>query len=186
MFALYEEFSYDAYRPTDTWVSEDPVSRDRLLQAWSTYATFFVEDGKCGFGGLSYEPAIEVFLEEHGALYLACGLEMKARVETALERLGIPECSSAVSIDNYDHQHVDSILPAAPHEQGLLDETDIKFSVVEGLGMKPTNRHEGTSPERTPTPFWIHVDLDLTFARNRIPRPRRSPTASPLRITMKR
>lgn len=160
--ALYEEFSFDAFRETDAYMSEEPVARARFLKAWDTYGAFFVEDGKCGFGAISFDPFIEVFLEEHGAIFLACDMAFKSRVETAIARLKLKELEPWRGVENFRHSHRDILISNADDAE-LMDEDDIKFSVIESLSMKPSNLHEG-EPDKLPTPYWVHVEVDLSFA----------------------
>lgn len=167
IFATFEEFSADAYRDLDGYASVEPVAKDRLLRAWECYGEFFCEDARTGFGGMSYEPFVEVFLEEHSCLYVACGLEMKGRVEALIAEFGLPEISDIKHVDQFDHEHRDIL--EISQEELSMDDIDIKFSVVESLGMAPTNRDEG-EPESLPTPYWIEFELDLSFEPKRTAR----------------
>ena len=160
-FGLYEEFSYDAFREKDVYRSHVPVALERILQAWDTYGQFFIEDGKSGFGGVAEEPNIEIFLEDHSTLYVNCGLELRERVEDLIEGLGIPEMTELRWVDNYEHQHRDILEPEI-NGVSIMDDLDIKFSVIESLGMVIANRDEGR-PSIVPTPFWCYVELDLSF-----------------------
>ncbi len=159
VWGLFEELSYDAYRDSDVYRSVDPVSRERILQAWDTYGEYFVESGKCGFGASAQEPSVEVFIEEHGTLYVGCGLEKREEVEELIQRLGLREIPDMPCIDNYEHQHSDIL---QVDEERLMDDYDIKFSVVESLGMEPLNLDEGR-PAGSLVPFWVYLELDLSF-----------------------
>ena len=161
VYALYEEASYDAFRESDAYRSRETVPRERFRQAWDTYGRFFIEDGKCGFGVLAYDPSIEVFIEEHGVIYVACGLELRARVEDVLERQGVPERQELRSIENFEHQHRDIL--DVESGAGGMDELDIKFSIIESLSMDIVNPDENSPPG--PCPFWAYVELDLSFVR---------------------
>lgn len=161
VFALYEEASYDAYRETDAYRSREMVPVERFRQAWEIYGRFFVEDGKCGFGVLAYDPSFEIFVEEHGVIYVACGLELRPRVEDVLEREQVAEVPELRAIENFEHQHRD-ILDVESGEGGM-DELDIKFSIIESLSMDLVNADEGAPPMASP--FWAYVELDLTFVR---------------------
>ncbi len=159
VFGLFEEFSYDAWRETDAWASAEPVSKQRFLQAWELFGRFFVEDGRCGFGARGDEPRVEVFLEEHGAVYIACGFESRERVEEMLAEFGLPELDEVLGIENHDHRHED-VLDLS--DGAVMDDLDIKFSVIESLGMTLTNGDD-MGPVGEPQPFWIYLELDLTF-----------------------
>lgn len=169
--ALYEEFSMDAYRDTDAYMSDDLVAVDRVMTAWDNFGHFLIEDVKCGFGAMSYDPSIEIFVEEHGSIFVACSLTMKSRVEKCLDRLGLKQTESLPTIENFRHQHRD-VLIVDPNDADLMDEVDIKFSIIESFGMKPSNLHEG-EPAPTPALFWASLELDMSFVR-RAP----APTAS--------
>ncbi len=158
-YALFEELSFDAYRDSDTYRSSEPVETSRLLQAWNTYGEYLVEAGRCGFGAIAPEPAIEVFIEEHGTIYVACGLKKREEVEGLIAQLGLTQITDIPCIENFEHQHRDILLV---DDKALMDEYDIKFSLVESLGMIPVNIDEGV-PKGTLTPFWVHVEHDLSF-----------------------
>lgn len=158
-YALFEELSFDAFRDSDAYRSGEPVDLNRLQLAWHTYGEYLVESGRCGFGAVAQEPAIEVFIEEHGTIYVACGLEMREEVEDLIANLGLNQISDIPCIENFEHQHRDILLV---EENAMMDEYDIKFSLVESLGMAPINANEGL-PQGTLTPFWVHLEFDLSF-----------------------
>jgi hypothetical protein len=160
-YATYEEFSLDAYRENDAFMSDDVVPRDRILLAWERYGDYLVEDGKCGFGALSFDPQIEIFVEEHGSIFIACALEQKARVEEIIHGLRLEHFETLKCIENYRHQHEDVLL-VDPNDSEMMDEVDIKFSIIESLGMRATNLLEG-EPAPVPCMYWAHVELDLAF-----------------------
>ncbi|MFT7616699.1 MAG: hypothetical protein ACI97A_000327 [Planctomycetota bacterium] len=159
VYALFEELSFDAFRDSDAYRSSEPVERNRLQQAWNTYGEYLIEAGRCGFGAVAQEPAIEVFIEEHGTIYVACGLRMREEVEEMIANLGLPQINDIPCIENFEHQHRDILVV---EENSMMDEYDIKFSLVESLGMIPVNADEGV-PQGTLTPFWVHLELDLSF-----------------------
>ena len=158
-YALFEESSFDAYRDSDAYRSTEPVPSSRLMQAWSTYGDYLVESGRCGFGAVSPEPAAEVFIEEHGTIYVSCGLERREEVESIIAQLGLEQIQDIPCIENFEHQHRDILVV---DEKSLMDEYDIKFSLVESLGMLPINADEGV-PQGTLCPFWVHIEMDLSF-----------------------
>ncbi|MCA9320057.1 MAG: hypothetical protein KDB53_04950, partial [Planctomycetes bacterium] len=158
---LYEEFSFDAFRETDTWCSREPLPRERILLAWETYGEYFAEDGKCGFGARAEEPLLEIFLEEHGALYVACGLELREKVEGIIGGLGIREQTELRCIESWEHQHRD-ILDLG--DNSTMDDLEIKFSVLESLGMEMSNRDEKGPEDGRPLAFWVYLELDLSLA----------------------
>jgi hypothetical protein len=161
VFGIYEEFSFDAFRDTDSYMSSDAVALDRLKGAWKAYREFIVEDGKTGFGAVSFDPCLELFIEEHGGLYLSGSVEFAGRIEELLEHHGVPEVESLRTIDNFEHQHRE-VLHVEESDDTTMDEVDIKFSIIESLGMIASNRDEGV-PDILPTPYWVQVELDLTF-----------------------
>ena len=161
VFGIYEEFSFDAFRDTDSYMSSDAVPLERLKGAWTTYRDFIVEDGKTGFGAVSFDPCLELFIEEHGCLYISGAVEYAARIEALLEANNVQEVATLRTIDNFEHQHRE-ILRVEEEDDSTMDEVDVKFSIIESLGMVPSNRDEGI-PDALPTPYWVQVELDLTF-----------------------
>ena len=161
VYGMYEEFSFDAFRDTDSYMSSDTVPLERMKSVWKTFGEFIVEDGKTGFGAVSFDPCIEAFIEEHGGLYLSGSIEFAGRIEEILEQYSIPEVAGLRTIDNFEHQHREVLL-VDEDDDASMDEVDIKFSMIESLGMVPSNRDEGV-PDALPTPYWVQVELDLTF-----------------------
>ena len=158
-FGIYEEWSYDAYRDSDVFRSVDVVAKDRILQAWDIYGHYLVETGKCGFGATAQEPNVEIFIEEHGTVYLACSLENRDEIETLIAGFGLELIRDIPAIDNFEHRHRE-VLDMA--ETNLMDDYDIKFSIIESLAMAPVNPDEGHPPGEL-CPYWIQLELDLAF-----------------------
>ena len=159
--AIFEEESYDAFREIDAYMGEEPSSKERILAAWRHYGRFFVEDVRYGFGAGSYEPTIEVLLEQHSSVFVACSVEYKARVEVFLEGLKLPETDHLELLETCEHEHR-PVLASDPRASDLMNEIDIKFSVLESFAMKPTNLEDGESTYH-PSLFWIQFELDMSF-----------------------
>lgn len=176
VYPVYEEFSFDAYRDTDAFMSDEPAARERFLAAWDVFGPFFIEDGKCGFGAVSFEPPMEIVVEEHGSIFISVSPTHKARVEELIEKLRLPAYEALKCIDNFRHQHQDVLQIDADGQ--LMDEVDVKFAVLETFGMKASNQEEG---ENVPSPalFWIECELDTTFCK----RPARAPRSLSIGVT---
>ncbi len=91
VFAIVEIGSRDAYRSTDTYISDEPISRDDFLEAWRDYEPFLLEDSCIAAGANSEEPFIEVFIDQWKGVAIHVPPEMREEVEAMLQEHGLEE-----------------------------------------------------------------------------------------------
>ena len=97
--AILEIDSQDAYRTTDVFLSEEPISRSNFIENWQCYAPFLLEDCSIGVGANSEEPFLEIFLDPFKTLNFHIPLEMRDVLENMLSDLGLEEVPYTWPID---------------------------------------------------------------------------------------
>ncbi len=91
LYGIVEVGSRDAYRSTDVYLGEDPMSREDFLEVWRAYEPFLLEDGGIAAGANTEEPFMEVFLDQWKGVTIHVPAEMKDEVEHLLRELHLEE-----------------------------------------------------------------------------------------------
>ena len=91
VFAIVEIGSRDAYRSTDTFIGEHPVSIDEFRQVWERYEPFLLEDGSIAAGANSEDPFVEIFVDQWKGLSIHVPLPMREEVAALLQDFGLDE-----------------------------------------------------------------------------------------------
>lgn len=91
VYGIVEIGSRDAYRATDVFVGEDPVTREEFLETWEEYEPFLLEDGTIGAGANSEDPFIEVFLDQWKGVSIHVPLHQRDDVEQMLRGFNLDE-----------------------------------------------------------------------------------------------
>ena len=124
VFPILDFIGHDAYREIDPYIAYELVGQDRLLDAIRRYRDFLLEDGMVGFGALSDEPFIYVFVDEHKIVTVRVTPDHKARVEKILAAFDLEETSEPRGADASAHEHR-SVLLAPPDRPELLSGEEI-------------------------------------------------------------
>lgn len=134
VFAIVEIGSRDAYRATDTYISDEPISREQFLQTWHDFAPFLLEDSCIAAGANSEEPFVEVFLDQWKGLVIHVPPDMRDEVETMLQELGLDEVQQTwPDRDDFAQPEAD-ISPADLAEKfAALDESALANGNDEGV-----------------------------------------------------
>jgi hypothetical protein len=91
VYGIVEIGSRDAYRSTDVYIGEEPISREEFIETWREFETLLLEDGTIGIGANSDEPFIEVFIDQWKGVAIHVPLDRREEVERVLHRLGLEE-----------------------------------------------------------------------------------------------
>jgi hypothetical protein len=99
IYPILDVLGNDAYREIDPFVSYDLLGLDRFFEHVHRFKDLFFEDGLTGFGAMSDEPFVYVFIDEHKVVTVRVQPELRERVEKILalfdlEPLGPPTGSS--------------------------------------------------------------------------------------------
>lgn len=168
VYPILDYIGHDAYREIDPYISRVLLGTDWLLDAVRACRPFFFEDGMCGFGALSDDPFLHLFVDEHKIITMRCEPEMRERLERVLAAFDLKEIDEPAGADSAAHEHRNvlwtpddrpDLLSAEEIIEDLRDawqldlNIDITSNVDEGgraLGVTPWRclvRSEG--PERT-------------------------------------
>lgn len=128
VYPILDFLGMDEYREVDPYVSYDLIGLDRFLDATRRYRAFFFEDGLVGFGAMSEEPFIYVFVDEHKIVTVRVETALKERVEAVLQAFDLEEVDEIRGADAATHEHR-GVLDAPP------DRTDLRTAeeIVEEL-----------------------------------------------------
>lgn len=104
-FPILDVLGHDAYREIDPYIAYDPVSAEKFYDAIRFYEPWFFEDGLMGFGALSLDPFLYVFIDEHKIVTLRIPPEMKDKVEKILAAFDLSAVEELHGPDSVAHEH---------------------------------------------------------------------------------
>jgi hypothetical protein len=124
VYPILDFLGTDEYREVDPYVSYDLLGLDRLLDTVRRYRGFFFEDGLVGFGAMSEDPFIYIFVDEHKIVTVRVEAAMKERVEAILKAFDLEEVDEIRGADAATHEHR-GVLEAPPERLDLLTAEEI-------------------------------------------------------------
>lgn len=124
VYPILDILGRDAYREVDPYVSYELLGVDRLTDAVRRFRAFFFEDGLVGFGAMSDDPFMYLFVDEHKIVTLRCTVDDRDRVEKVLKAFDLEEIEEPAGADAAVHEHR-SVLVASPEEEDVLDFEEI-------------------------------------------------------------
>ena len=124
VYPILDFLGTDEYREVDPYVSYDLLGLDRLLDTIRRYRGFFFEDGLVGFGAMSEEPFIYIFVDEHKIVTVRVESALKERVEAILKAFDLDEVDEIRGADAATHEHR-GVLEAPPERLDLLTAEEI-------------------------------------------------------------
>ncbi|MFG0292927.1 MAG: hypothetical protein ACF8MJ_07210 [Phycisphaerales bacterium JB050] len=119
VYPILDVLGNDAYREIDPYISYELVSIERFLDGVIQFEDWLFEDGLVGFGAMSMNPFLYVFVDEHKAVTIRVGLDLKDRVERSLAAFDLTQVQELVSVDSVAHEHRTVLLP--PTETEAVD-----------------------------------------------------------------
>jgi hypothetical protein len=81
VFPILDVLSEDAYREIDPYIAYESVSFERFLDEVRRFRPWFFDDGMVGFGAMSLDPFVYVFVDEHKIVTARVETSLKERVE---------------------------------------------------------------------------------------------------------
>jgi hypothetical protein len=119
IYPILDFLGQDEWREVDPYVSYDLLGMDRFMDTLRRFRGFFFEDGLVGFGAMSEEPFLYVFVDEHKVVTVRVESGMKEKVEKVLGVFDLELLDELHSADSVTHEHR-SVLEAAPDRPDLL------------------------------------------------------------------
>lgn len=158
VYPILDVLGRDAYREIDPYISYDLLGLDALTDALRRYRDFFFEDGLCGFGAMSEEPFLYLFVDEHKILTIRAEPTLKEKVEKLLHAYDLEEHPEPAGVDSVAHEHRDVLLTASKKEPHLLgfdqivevlrDQWRLVLNVDAETNLDQDNRELGTTSWR--------------------------------------
>ncbi|MEM1184948.1 MAG: hypothetical protein AAGI53_08080 [Planctomycetota bacterium] len=105
VFPILDFIGHDAYREIDPYISYAPLGLDRFIDAVRRYRPFFYEDGMCGFGAMSDDPFLYLFVDEHKVVTVRAEPDERERVERILDAFDLGRVESPAGADAATHEH---------------------------------------------------------------------------------
>ncbi len=84
IYPILDVLGNDAFREIDPYIAYELVGVESLYDGLRWYEPFLFEDGLCGFGAMSEEPFMYLFLDEHKVLTVRVETSEKERVDRLL------------------------------------------------------------------------------------------------------
>lgn len=124
IYPILDFLGQDEWREVDPFVSYDLLGMDRFMDALRRFRGFFYEDGLVGFGAMSEEPFLYVFVDEHKVVTVRCETRLKEKVEGVMGAFDLEQTEEIHSADSATHEHR-SVLEAPEDRADLLTAEEI-------------------------------------------------------------
>jgi hypothetical protein len=124
VYPILDFLGTDEFREVDPYVSYDLLGLDRILDTVRRYRGFFYEDGLVGFGAMSEEPFMYVFVDEHKIVTVRVETALKDKVEAILKAFDLEEVDEIRGADAATHEHR-GVLDAPPDRLDLMTAEEI-------------------------------------------------------------
>jgi hypothetical protein len=130
IFPILDVLGHDAYREVDSLVSYDLIGQERFMDAIRRFRGFFFEDGLVGFGAMSEEPFIYIFVDEHKLITVRVETALKEKVEQVLATFDLQPVDEIAGADSVAHEHR-GVLDAPPDRPDLLTHEEIIEELID-------------------------------------------------------
>lgn len=134
IFPILDVLGRDAFREVDPYVSYDLIGMDRFLDAIRRFRGFFYEDGLVGFGAMSDEPFIYIFIDEHKIVTVRAEVPLKERIEAVLAAFDLELVEEIAGADAATHEHR-GVLEAPQDRPDLLTADEIVEDLRDEWGL---------------------------------------------------
>jgi len=124
VYPILDFLGQDEWREVDPYVSYDLLGMDRFMDTLRRFKGFFYDDGLVGFGVMSEEPFLYVFVDEHKVVTVRVEAEQKERVEKVLAAFDLELLDELKSADSVTHEHR-TVLETADDRPDLLTADEI-------------------------------------------------------------
>jgi hypothetical protein len=134
VYPILDVLGQDEYREIDPFVAYDLVSQDRFLDAVRRFRDFFFEDGLVGFGAMSEEPFVYVFVDEHKIVTVRVEASLREKVESLMAAFDLTVVDEIAGADAATHEHR-TVLDAPESQPDLLSVEEIVEELREDWGL---------------------------------------------------
>lgn len=119
VYPILDILGHDDFREIDPFVSYDLIGVDRMMDHLRKFREFFFEDGMCGFGAMTEEPFLYIFVDEHKIVTVRAQTDLKDRIERVLRAYDLEPVEEPAGADSAAHEHR-SVLLAPENDTSLL------------------------------------------------------------------
>lgn len=122
VFPILDVMGHDDYREIDPYIAYDLVGTDRVFEGLRLFGTWLLDDGTVGFGAMSLDPFLYIFIDEHKAVTVRAQLDYKEKIErilAAFELEVVPEIRGA---DSVAHEHRNILVPPEREPDALTSD----------------------------------------------------------------
>ena len=162
IFPILDVLGQDAYREIDPYISYDLIGLDRFTDALRAFADFFFEDGMCGFGCMSEEPFLYLFVDEHKIVTVRAEPTWKDKILRVLEAFDLEQKEEPAGADSAAHEHR-GVLIAPPDRSDLLTFEEIVEFLKEDwrllLNVDPDSNIDDAGQDLGLTPWRVVVRI---------------------------
>lgn len=134
IFPILDVLGHDAYREVDPYVSYDLIGQERFMDAIRRFRGYFFEDGLVGFGAMSEEPFVYLFIDEHKLITVRVETSLKEKVEQILATFDLQSVDEIAGADSVAHEHR-GVLDAPPDRPDLLNHDEIIEELIDEWGL---------------------------------------------------
>jgi hypothetical protein len=167
VYPILDVLGQDAYREIDPYIAYDLVGLDVFLDGVREFHDFLYEDGMIGFGGMSEDPFLYVFVDEHKIVTVRAQPEMRERVERVLAAFDLEQTEHAAGVDAAAHEHR-SVLTAPANNPEFLTPEEVVEDLVDGwrmlLNVDPDSNKDDEGNELGPTSWRALVRCEFDEA----------------------
>ncbi len=124
VYPILDVLGNDDFREIDPYLAYDLVGVDHIVEGVRRYSQWLFEDGMVGFGAMSIDPFVYLFVDEHKVLTIRVQLDLKERVEKILRAFDLELVEDIRSADSVHHEHR-SILTVPEDDPRVLSPDDV-------------------------------------------------------------
>lgn len=130
-YPILDVLGHDEYREVDPYVSYDLLGMDRFIDSIRRYRGFFYEDGLVGFGAMSEDPFLYIFVDEHKIVTVRAEVPMREKIEQVLAAFDLEQVDQIAGADSVTHEHR-SVLDTPDDRLDLLTPDEIVEELQDG------------------------------------------------------
>lgn len=131
-YPILDVLGRDAHREIDPYIAYDAVGIERFIDGLRRWREWLLEDGLVGFGAMSLEPFVYIYVDEHKIVTLRVEPSIKERAEKILAAFDLAALPEPHGIDAFEHEHR-TVLQAGAEDEAAADDAATQEDIVEDL-----------------------------------------------------
>lgn len=134
-YPILDILGHDAFREIDPYIAYELVGVEKFYDALRAFDDWLYEDGLVGFGAMSVDPFVYVFVDEHKMVTVRVQLDLKEKVERLLAAFDLGPVEELKGIDSVQHEHR-SVLSAPEDKPEMLTGDEILERLRDTWGLQ--------------------------------------------------